>query len=943
LAQPLLDLLARQPEFLVVRGASPWEVAGLLVGLLLVAPLPLLALRLAAAPLGERAGRRVQAALLGAMAALLALQAVRESGGAWWWLAPLAAGAAVGVVFLRVAAVRLYASFLAPAVLVVPLLFLFHPGVRRALAPGGGEGIVLGEVAATAPVVLVIFDELPLAALLDGHGAIDAERFPNFAALAARATWFRNAVAVSDATQIAVPAMLSGRIPQRGDLPFVSDFPVNLFTVLGGSYEVWVEESLTRLCPPEINRIEEAHRSLWRRVQATFADVGVVWLHLTLPPRLADELPRIDRTWGGFTGPGGGEPLAVADRGTLREVEVAAMAGLAGRHERHRALPSLIAPEPRRLYFFHVLLPHAPWEYLPSGEHYLRVNDDFPPRDQIWPDSRAIVAQGYGRFLLQLGYTDRWLGEVVSRLEDQGAFDRALLVVTADHGTSFVPGVNQRFYAAGNLAELAAVPLLVKAPGQRHGEVVERPVSGVDLLPTLLEVLAVPPPSGLDGQSAFATAPRRLPLPFVPHHGQRSIALPADLPRQVLAASQRLRRLVPDGPDGPFRAGPFPELLGKPVSGLATAGSEAVRLVLHELPSGPRPAGALPLLVSGLVDLPQVPPRSALAVALDGVVVATSSLLSDSAGRPRFTVLLPVEAARHGPERRAYFLLQRTAGGLRARPLLHEKMGGRLGVDASGEPRVVLGGRRYRLDPELSGWIHEVALEGGALQVSGWAVDRHAVGPAERVAVFLGGRLLGTALPTMPTDGVVDLLGDPRYLDSTFSAWLPPVDPEELAKRGARLFALSRRGTAGELRMVHPARRLDSTPSGEALRAANGRSLPVRPGAIRFSLDGVTETPDQLLVSGWAVDVEEGGAAVQLVGVLAGEVMAAYYTGGERPDVGRALEAAPAATSGFALPIPRDRVPAAQAGRLRVFAISDRRPVATELPLASFLAEQIAP
>ena len=59
-------------------------------------------------------------------------------------------------------------------------------------------------------MVLIVFDELPLAALLNERGQIDAKRFPNFAALARDSDWFRNAVTVADTTEQAVPAIFSG-------------------------------------------------------------------------------------------------------------------------------------------------------------------------------------------------------------------------------------------------------------------------------------------------------------------------------------------------------------------------------------------------------------------------------------------------------------------------------------------------------------------------------------------------------------------------------------------------------------------------------------------------------------------------------------------------------------------------------------------------------------
>ena len=64
--------------------------------------------------------------------------------------------------------------------------------------------------------MLIVFDEFPGDTLLGPHGRIDAGRFPNFAALAGDATWFRNAHTAYDSTTKAVPLVLDGIAPAPG-------------------------------------------------------------------------------------------------------------------------------------------------------------------------------------------------------------------------------------------------------------------------------------------------------------------------------------------------------------------------------------------------------------------------------------------------------------------------------------------------------------------------------------------------------------------------------------------------------------------------------------------------------------------------------------------------------------------------------------------------------
>lgn len=43
---------------------------------------------------------------------------------------------------------------------------------------------------------MLTLDEWPTASILDAHGDVDAQPFPNLAALAHRTTWYRNATTV---------------------------------------------------------------------------------------------------------------------------------------------------------------------------------------------------------------------------------------------------------------------------------------------------------------------------------------------------------------------------------------------------------------------------------------------------------------------------------------------------------------------------------------------------------------------------------------------------------------------------------------------------------------------------------------------------------------------------------------------------------------------------
>ena len=120
----------------------------------------------------------------------------------------------------------------------------------------------------------------------------------------------------------------------------------------------------------------------------------------------------------------------------------------------------------------HTLLPHVPYLYLPSGRRTRegvldpinRMNREGGYHDAF------LTRHNEQRFLLQLGFVDRQVGALIRRLRRTGLYDRALIVLTADHGTSFETGVaSRRDIKLRNVDEVGPVPLFVKGPARSTG------------------------------------------------------------------------------------------------------------------------------------------------------------------------------------------------------------------------------------------------------------------------------------------------------------------------------------------------------------------------------------------------------------------------------------------------------------------------------------------
>lgn len=100
---------------------------------------------------------------------------------------------------------------------------------------------------------------------------------------------------------------------------------------------------------------------------------------------------------------------------------------------------------------------------------------------------------------------DEAFGKLLAYLKAQGLYDDTLIIFTSDHGEEFGEhgGVGRHFFTLYD--ELLHVPLIIKMPGLKMaGSVVDEQVRGLDILPTVLDVLAVNADLDIDGQSLIS-------------------------------------------------------------------------------------------------------------------------------------------------------------------------------------------------------------------------------------------------------------------------------------------------------------------------------------------------------------------------------------------------------------------------------------------------------
>ena len=701
-AQPLFDLIGRNAEFFATRGSEGLEIVGFGLVLALAPPAVLLGVELLAGMVRAGLRRLLHLAFVAALAAILAVQVLKRIGdlGA---AVPLAVGALGGasaaVAYARARGLRAFLTALAPAPLVFLVLFLAASPVARLVFASETNARAAG-VAADAPIVFIVFDELPLTSLLDARGAIDARRYPNFSKLARNSTWFPNATGVHDRTSKAVPAVLTGRRPRPGSLPIAADHPRSLFTLLGGSYRMNVFEEATSVCPDDLCRQGNREGGLGRRTRSLASDLAVVFGHVALPDELGAKLPSVSEGWEGFAGAdmaaeteggarGGRTDTAGKGVGDLaRGLTRGLRGGRGGRFDRF--VDSLGSGDDRRALFFeHAFFPHAPFEHLPAGPRYLRDHQDaiaglVPPSGTEPLRDSFAASQAYARHLLQVGYTDRLLGRVLDRLREQRLFERALIVVTADHGAVFRAGEDRRAVTERTFADIASVPLLVKKPDQDEPRTIDAYVQTTDIVPTIADALGVRLPWRLDGRSAFEPRTGRPSSVSMIQGAERRARIsrgardrPVSVTTGALERGQRAslaRKLALFGPQAdPFSLGPRPELRGRPLGELAIArGPASARAELYaprELAAVDPASGFIPAQLTGRVRS-AAPRKRALAFSVNGRIAAVGeSFFLEDDGTERLSALVPPSAYRRGANEVEVLEIEGPGPGLRVRSL----------------------------------------------------------------------------------------------------------------------------------------------------------------------------------------------------------------------------------------------------------------------------------
>jgi arylsulfatase A-like enzyme len=120
----------------------------------------------------------------------------------------------------------------------------------------------------------------------------------------------------------------------------------------------------------------------------------------------------------------------------------------------------------------------------------------------VYDEEAALFGTSYSDVYDQaIHWTDRLIGHILGRIDELGGLAKTVVVITSDHGEAFREHGSEG-HARDLHSEVVDVPVIIALPFLLDpGIVVEERVSNIDVLPTLLDLVGLPPLPKADGKS----------------------------------------------------------------------------------------------------------------------------------------------------------------------------------------------------------------------------------------------------------------------------------------------------------------------------------------------------------------------------------------------------------------------------------------------------------
>jgi len=167
----------------------------------------------------------------------------------------------------------------------------------------------------------------------------------------------------------------------------------------------------------------------------------------------------------------------------------------------------------------------------------------------LTPEDRQYIIDNYDA---GLKYVDDYVGLLLERARDSGLMNNTVIVIQSEHGESF--GENAA-YTHGDMYEtITHTFLIVNSPSLKKKQEITVQAQGIDVMPTVLDILGIKIPQNIQGQSLVPVILRkvndsfnkyvfieRTPLPYIYDlvNATQTNAIPFKTYREVLAKFNR--------------------------------------------------------------------------------------------------------------------------------------------------------------------------------------------------------------------------------------------------------------------------------------------------------------------------------------------------------------------------------------------------------------------
>lgn len=160
-------------------------------------------------------------------------------------------------------------------------------------------------------------------------------------------------------------------------------------------------------------------------------------------------------------------------------------------------------------FFLYVHYYDNHWDYLPPEPYRSYFSSDYQgdidgtniAREPLYSNrpSDEDVEQIIALYDGQVKQTDQDMGDLLDIFKMHGLFENSIIIIKGEHGEQFYEHGNTSHH--GIYEELIHVPLAISLPSGNYNSSIDALVSGVDILPTILDYVGVPVPENAKGKS----------------------------------------------------------------------------------------------------------------------------------------------------------------------------------------------------------------------------------------------------------------------------------------------------------------------------------------------------------------------------------------------------------------------------------------------------------